>query len=134
MKAAGETIVLTGPVLVFGGPYGNLEATRAVFAEARRRSIAPNNIVCTGDLAAYCADPRIGHQRDQRGQARAEKQSASQPLHAPALCQSHPLRSQVKGRPQCPAMTPSQPEAASSSAMASSVLAKTKRLMLVTPP
>ena len=58
MKAAGEAVVLTGPVLVFGGPYGNLEATQAVFAEARRRGIAPKNIVCTGDLAAYCADPQ----------------------------------------------------------------------------
>ena len=49
---------LTGPVLVFGGPYSNLEATTAVLEEARRRAIPPSNILCTGDLAAYCADPQ----------------------------------------------------------------------------
>lgn len=46
-----------GRVLVFGGPYGNLEATRAVLAEADRLAIAPERIVCTGDVVAYCADP-----------------------------------------------------------------------------
>jgi hypothetical protein len=43
---------VTGPLLVFGGPYSNLEATKAMLAEARRRAIAPGNIVCTGDLVA----------------------------------------------------------------------------------
>ena len=45
-------------LLVFGGPYGNLQATRALLAEAERRGISPRRLVCTGDLAAYCADPR----------------------------------------------------------------------------
>lgn len=45
-----------GPVLVFGGPYSNLQATQAVLAEAARRGVAPENIVCTGDVVAYCAD------------------------------------------------------------------------------
>jgi predicted phosphodiesterase len=49
---------VTGPLLVFGGPYSNLEATKAVLGESRRRAIPPGNIVCTGDLAAYCADPQ----------------------------------------------------------------------------
>jgi predicted phosphodiesterase len=49
---------VTGPLLVFGGPYSNLEATRAILAEARRRAVPPGNVVCTGDLAAYCADPQ----------------------------------------------------------------------------
>lgn len=49
---------MTGPLLVFGGPYSNLEATEAILEEARRRGIAPGNIVCTGDLVAYCADPQ----------------------------------------------------------------------------
>jgi hypothetical protein len=49
---------VTGPMLVFGGPYSNLEATKAVLDEAGRRGIPPGNIVCTGDLAAYCADPQ----------------------------------------------------------------------------
>ncbi|HZV21478.1 MAG TPA: radical SAM protein [Hyphomicrobiales bacterium] len=44
-------------VLVFGGPYSNLQATRAVLREAQRRGIAPSSIICTGDLAAYCGSP-----------------------------------------------------------------------------
>ena len=47
---------LDGPVLVFGGCYSNLEATLALRREAERLGIAPRNIVCTGDVVAYCAD------------------------------------------------------------------------------
>jgi predicted phosphodiesterase len=47
---------MDGAVLVFGGPYGNLEATQALLAEARRRAIPARNIVCTGDVVAYAAD------------------------------------------------------------------------------
>jgi predicted phosphodiesterase len=46
------------PVLVFGGPYGNLQATRALLAEAGRRGIPTGRMLCTGDLVAYCADPQ----------------------------------------------------------------------------
>ncbi|MDP6352825.1 MAG: metallophosphoesterase family protein [Alphaproteobacteria bacterium] len=49
---------IDGPVLVFGGPYSNLEATRAVLAEARRLAIPAEHVICTGDVAAVCADPR----------------------------------------------------------------------------
>src|SRR5271165_3521488 len=49
---------VSGPLLVFGGPYSNLEATEEILAEARRRAVSPGNIVCTGDLAAYGADPQ----------------------------------------------------------------------------
>ncbi|HUC60583.1 MAG TPA: metallophosphoesterase family protein [Alphaproteobacteria bacterium] len=49
---------MDGPVLVFGGPYGNLEATEAVLAEAARRGIPWRRVVCTGDVAAYCAEPQ----------------------------------------------------------------------------
>src|SRR5690242_20065423 len=45
-----------GPMLVFGGPYSNLEATRALIDEARRRDIPAERIVCTGDVVAYGAD------------------------------------------------------------------------------
>ena len=44
------------PVIVFGGPYGNLEATRALLDEAARLGIPPQRIVCTGDVVAYAAD------------------------------------------------------------------------------
>src|SRR5215210_3118716 len=33
-------LALTGPLLLFGGPYSNLEATRAVLAEAERCQIS----------------------------------------------------------------------------------------------
>jgi predicted phosphodiesterase len=46
-----------GPVLVFGGPYSNLEATRAMRAEAARLAIPAERVICTGDVVAYAADP-----------------------------------------------------------------------------
>jgi predicted phosphodiesterase len=49
---------LDGPVLVFGGPYGNLEATRALQAAARRLDIPGSRVICTGDVVAYGADPQ----------------------------------------------------------------------------
>ena len=48
---------ISGPLMVFGGPYSNLQATEALLAEARRLGIPPGNMLCTGDLVAYCADP-----------------------------------------------------------------------------
>lgn len=46
-----------GPLLVFGGPYGNLQALQALMAFAIRQKISPGRILCTGDMAAYGADP-----------------------------------------------------------------------------
>lgn len=47
-------------MLLFGGPYSNLEATQAVLAAARERhGIPAERIVCTGDIVAYCADPEL---------------------------------------------------------------------------
>jgi len=48
---------LDGPILVFGGPYSNLQATTALLAETERLSIPFTNIICTGDVIAYAADP-----------------------------------------------------------------------------
>ncbi len=48
---------IDGALLCFGGPYSNLQATEAVLAEARRRDIPPERVICTGDVVAYCADP-----------------------------------------------------------------------------
>jgi uncharacterized Fe-S cluster-containing radical SAM superfamily protein/predicted phosphodiesterase len=45
-----------GPAIVFGGPYGNLEATQALLDEAARLGVARDRIVCTGDVVAYGAD------------------------------------------------------------------------------
>ncbi len=43
--------------LLFGGPYSNLHATRALLAQAEALRIPPERIVCTGDVVAYCAHP-----------------------------------------------------------------------------
>ncbi|MGI9318753.1 MAG: metallophosphoesterase family protein [bacterium] len=48
---------LAGPVVVFGGPYSNFQATQAMLNEADRLGIPPTNVICNGDLVAYCADP-----------------------------------------------------------------------------
>jgi predicted phosphodiesterase len=49
--------LLEGPLLIFGGPYGNLPATTAFRTLAEQRGIPPEHIICTGDLVAYCAEP-----------------------------------------------------------------------------
>ncbi|SFG38463.1 metallophosphoesterase family protein [Neptunomonas qingdaonensis] len=46
------------PLLVFGGPYSNAEATKAMLAEATRLAIPATNVLCSGDLVAYCASPQ----------------------------------------------------------------------------
>ena len=50
-------VTATGPVLCFGGPYSNLQATEALLAEAARLGIPSSHLVCTGDVVAYGADP-----------------------------------------------------------------------------
>jgi predicted phosphodiesterase len=44
-------------LLVFGGCYSNLAATQAMQAVARQLDIKPQQVICTGDLIAYCAEP-----------------------------------------------------------------------------
>lgn len=55
---AAEPLILTGPIIVFGGPYSNLHALDALLAEAGRLGISPGHMISTGDLVAYCADAR----------------------------------------------------------------------------
>jgi len=45
-----------GPVLFFGGPYSNLQATEALLEQARALGLGPDRVICTGDVVAYCAD------------------------------------------------------------------------------
>lgn len=45
---------LKGPVVLFGGPYSNVQATNAVLERARILGATP---ICTGDVVAYCARP-----------------------------------------------------------------------------
>jgi len=49
---------LPGPVLLFGGPYSNLAATLAMKKRAEELEIPPAQIICTGDVIAYCAEPQ----------------------------------------------------------------------------
>ena len=44
-------------VLVFGGPYSNLAATRAMAARALDLGLEPDHIICSGDIVAYCGEP-----------------------------------------------------------------------------
>lgn len=48
---------IRAPLFLFGGPYGNLEATRAALDEAARLGIPPERTLCTGDITAYCGNP-----------------------------------------------------------------------------
>ncbi|WP_298836105.1 metallophosphoesterase family protein [uncultured Roseobacter sp.] len=49
---------LDGAVLVFGGPYSNIDALQALMSEAEAAGIGSGHMVCTGDTVAYCAAPR----------------------------------------------------------------------------
>jgi predicted phosphodiesterase len=44
-------------LLLFGGPYSNLQATEALLGEAHRRRIPGARMICTGDVVAYGGDP-----------------------------------------------------------------------------
>jgi len=46
-----------GPVMIIGGPYSNLRATDAARDLSEHLGIAPANVICTGDVVAYCAEP-----------------------------------------------------------------------------
>lgn len=46
-----------GKLLVFGGVYSNFQALEAIKEVADKENIAPDNVFCTGDIVAYCAQP-----------------------------------------------------------------------------
>ena len=48
---------LRGPLLIFGGIYSNIQALDALCALAKRQGIAPDHMICTGDIVAYCGAP-----------------------------------------------------------------------------
>ncbi len=56
VKDIGE---LKGRVLLFGGVYSNLEALSAIQDIAHQKNIEPTNIINTGDIVGYCADPDL---------------------------------------------------------------------------
>lgn len=51
-----------GRLLVFGGPYSNLQALEALKSIAEQRQIPAGNIICTGDIVGYCAQPEAAVQ------------------------------------------------------------------------
>jgi uncharacterized Fe-S cluster-containing radical SAM superfamily protein/predicted phosphodiesterase len=51
-----EIIRVSEPILLFGGPYSNFEATTALIGEASRLGFTPDRMICTGDVVAYAAD------------------------------------------------------------------------------
>lgn len=48
---------IDGQILIFGGPYSNLAATKAMREKANSLGIPADRIICTGDLVAYCGEP-----------------------------------------------------------------------------
>lgn len=48
---------ITESIIVFGGPYSNLQALQELKRICHDRNIPPSRIFCTGDIAAYCAQP-----------------------------------------------------------------------------
>lgn len=44
-------------MLIFGGVYSNLQALEAMRFRADELGIPPSNVICTGDVVAYCAQP-----------------------------------------------------------------------------
>jgi uncharacterized protein (DUF2267 family) len=45
------------PLILFGGPYSNLQALRALAAQAADAGIPGERMICTGDSVAYCGAP-----------------------------------------------------------------------------
>ncbi|MEM9027200.1 MAG: metallophosphoesterase family protein [Pseudomonadota bacterium] len=66
MTRPSSPLIAQEPVLVFGGSYSNLQATEAVLTAARERQIPFDHVICTGDLAAYCANPQETIERVRR--------------------------------------------------------------------
>lgn len=48
---------LEGPLLIFGGVYSNFQALERLINIAKAKGIPASNIICTGDIVAYCAEP-----------------------------------------------------------------------------
>ena len=48
---------LNGPILAFGGVYSNFQALEELHKIAGALNIPASNIICTGDVVGYCAEP-----------------------------------------------------------------------------
>jgi len=55
VKDIGE---ISGKALIFGGPYSNYYAVAEIQRIAENMNLKPDQIICTGDTVAYCAQPQ----------------------------------------------------------------------------
>ena len=44
------------PIVLFGGPYSNLHALDGLLNDIQAGGLSAQNMICTGDMVAYCAD------------------------------------------------------------------------------
>lgn len=49
--------IIQGKMLLFGGVYSNLQALQSLKSIAVDEGVSPSNIICTGDVVGYCAQP-----------------------------------------------------------------------------
>lgn len=56
---------LRGPLLLFGGVYSNFQALEALIQVAAAKGIPSSQMICTGDVVAYCAQPEESVQKMQ---------------------------------------------------------------------
>ena len=52
------TLIAEDKLLVFGGPYSNLQALEALLNEAEASGFSERQMICTGDIVAYCGQPQ----------------------------------------------------------------------------
>lgn len=57
MISSTKLINIGDKAFVFGGAYGNLQATQAVLEKATKLGFSSSEIIFTGDMIAYCAKP-----------------------------------------------------------------------------
>lgn len=48
---------ISNKLLLFGGVYSNLQALQSLQKVSMEQNIPPSNIICTGDIVGYCAQP-----------------------------------------------------------------------------
>ena len=49
--------ILDGPLVLFGGPYSNAQALAALIRAAQDIGVQSGQMICTGDVVAYCGAP-----------------------------------------------------------------------------
>lgn len=57
LKSPTKSINIGDKAFIFGGAYGNLQATKAILEKAKQLDFSRSQIIFTGDMIAYCAKP-----------------------------------------------------------------------------